>query len=191
MKKKLIRLFIETPIWNDDRETSTPADYVWTLEDRIEKEKDLKHYKFHNKIEKDNYSYSIYSNEDTIIIAAHLKDKNEPLIGELVFDRSSKYPFPNVVSAHILKEFRGIGIATDVYEIALKRFGGIVSDTSLSGFNGKGSFNIWAKLSKDYIPYIASRQNKRTKLFRVKKFKREEVMGDPNTRLVISLKPLD
>jgi len=190
MKNTIIKIFTETPIWNDDRETSTPADYEWEIEDRKERESDLEHYKFLNTQENGDYTYSTYINEDTVIVAVRLKGKNIPLIGELVLDRSDKYPFPNVVSAHVLKPFRGKGIAKDIYKIIIDRFNGIVSDKSLSGADGKGSFNIWQNLAKTYIPYIASRSKMKTQLTKVNGFDPKEVMNDPNTRLVISKKPL-
>jgi hypothetical protein len=194
MKKKLIKLFTEAPIWNDDRETTSPSQYEtvpgagWTPEERAEREKELQHYDKTATIDGGDYIYSVYENEDTIFVVARVKNSKEPLVGEIFLDKDKKYPYPVVQSVFNIEAHRGKGIGNKFYSIIVDRFGGVISDRSLSGAEGKGSFQLWQKLAQQYPAYLLMSDKGKVTKQKVKEFDPKQVMGLPNIRLMVSKK---
>lgn len=202
MNNKIRKIFLETPIYNDagggdggDGGTQIPQDYEWTLDDRNSREIELKNYKNVSSkqvTDKDGNVFSVvlYDNEDGLIAAAR-NNPGEPLIGEVIAEKHTdrKYPFPTVGSSHILSNFRGSGLGTELYKIIIDKFGGIISDTKLSGKAKKGSFQFWQKLPKHYNSYIITRSKGKNEIRKVNEFT-ENDMYNPNSRFVVSIKPL-
>ena len=193
MKNKIIKLFTEAPLWNDQGVVSKPQDYDWSLDDRTEREEQLKHFDRKNDVTIGDISYTVYEDDiggETIYITARKKDSNEPLVGELSLEKNKNFRYPYVLSVHIIPEARGMGIGSNFYNVAVEKYGGLVSDRTLSGAEGKGSFNIWQNLSKKYNPYLLITNQGKRQIKPVKQFDPNVVMGDDSIRLVVSKKPI-
>lgn len=194
MKDKIVKLFKEAPMWNDDRETTPPDRYEtvpgagWTPNERLEREKELQHYDKTGVIDAGNYVYTTYENEDTIFVVARVKNSKEPLVGEIFLDKDSKYPFPVVQSVFNIEARRGKGIGEKFYDIIVNKFGGVISDKSLSGSTGKGSFQLWQKLANKYPAYMIATNKGKLTTQPVKQFDQNTVMGNGNIRLMVSKK---
>lgn len=193
MRKRLVKLFTEAPLWNDQGVVSKPQDYDWSEPDRMEREEQLKHFDRKNDVTIGDIVYTVYEDDiggETIYIVAREKDQNKPLIGELSLEKNKKFRYPYVLSVHIIPDSRGKGIGSNFYAVAVEKYGGLVSDRTLSGAEGKGSFNIWQNLSKKYIPYLLITRQGKSQIKPVKEFDPKVVMGDDSIRLMVSKKPI-
>jgi len=84
-----------------------------------------------------------------------LKNK---LIGvvEFWFQEFEKIKIPKIKNSTILKEHRGNGYATLIYETLYKKFGGLISDVTLNGNKRtpSGSYGLWLRLMKRHDHFI-------------------------------------
>jgi hypothetical protein len=73
----------------------------------------------------------------------------------------------------------------------IDQVGGLVSDKSLTGEEGRGSFQMWQKLAKEYNPYFL-RWNSNKNVYEtipVKEFSRE-MMTSSDENFMVSKKPV-
>lgn len=66
-----------------------------------------------------------------------------------------EFPFaniPKIKNSTVLKEFRGQGLATLIYENLFKKFGALISDVTLNGNKKKpsGSYGLWLNLIENH-----------------------------------------
>jgi predicted DNA-binding protein YlxM (UPF0122 family) len=91
-------------------------------------------------------------------------------------------------SAAVSEDHQGKGIAWSIYNYMIEKYFKVLySDTSLTGEDGYGSFNIWVRLSGKYNAYLYSIPNK--SYTQVSRFTRE-MMGDSNILFVVSVDEL-
>jgi len=193
MRKRLVKLFTEAPIWNDQGTTTKPQDYDWAETDRADREEQLKFYDKKGEMIVDDIVYTLYEDDiggETIYITARIKDSDKPLVGELSLEKNKKFKYPLVLSVHIIPEARGKKIGSNFYDIAINRYGGLISDRTLSGADGKGSFNIWQNLAKKYNPYLLTTKQGKSQITPVKQFDPNSVMDNMDVRLMVSKKPI-
>lgn len=179
----------ETPVYNDvnkslglkDKDTKD-IEYK-TLNDYFKKGKLLKKEKIG---ELTFYLFSF----DSDFMSAYILTETKKIISHVSMFNKSGYPFPVVSYSFTREESRGKGLGLQLYEWAINHFGGLVSDTSLTGSDGKGSTKIWEKLSRKYYAYLVSYDSK-SKIFDHEDI--EEItpkyMGSPYERYMVTVKP--
>lgn len=194
MNNKIRKIFLETPEWNDDKpEDQKPQDYDWTDAARKTREAELKHYKKKPSVANGGYVYSGYEDNyggDISFVVARVENSNEPLIGEMVIEKVDNFRYPAIMTVHILSKHRRLGIGYSLYDYAIRNYGGIISDKTLSGFDGKGSFQLWQALSKDvrYSCYLLHIENDKViKTEPVKEITRD-MMGSNKVRFMATKK---
>ena len=71
---------------------------------------------------------------------------------EFWFEDFSFAKIPKIKNSTVLKEFRGQGLATIIYENLFKKFGALISDVTLNGNKTKpsGSYGLWLNLIEKY-----------------------------------------
>lgn len=164
----------EAPVFDDTNLRLGSSASVWEkLNDTYAniKKRPLKLGNFDVKIDKDddNFHRALFNYEGNVIAYLYWTP----------FDIGTRL-LPAVNLAIVHPSYRGQGVADEIYSLMIGRYGGIVSDVELTGFAGKGAFNLWVKLSKKYMSYIYSEG----KLTIVPEFERNQ-MGNKNSRFVI------
>lgn len=143
---------LEMPVFDDESKVIGKRGYLTPFDtstvERIKKGKILKTVKL-NGIE-----ISVYDKNDNKFVMA---TKNNELVGVLEMYNFGKYPFPKVVSSYVYEDYQGKRIGSTMYDLAVKSFGGLVSDAQLTGETGKGSFDTWMSLGKKYKTSIVNR----------------------------------
>jgi GNAT superfamily N-acetyltransferase/ribosomal protein S18 acetylase RimI-like enzyme len=66
----------------------------------------------------------------------------------------SDLPFPTVLFAGVKESHRGKGLSKSLYDFIIKMYKGVISDATLTGEEGYGSFHTWQSLAKSYNAYI-------------------------------------
>ena len=94
-----------------------------------------------------------------------------------------------VVSVYIFEEYQGKGLGFDLYKILLNEYGTIMSDISLTGSNGGGSFHMWEKVSELEGISVYTYDIDDRVLVRVNKIERG-MMGSEGVRFIASYKDL-
>ena len=98
--------------------------------------------------------------------------------------------FPTVASIYIYEKFQRKGLGLALYRILIDTVGGVVSDASLTGEDGKGgSYILWKRLSKIYNPYIIYRKPIGVSINPVVDFTLND-MKDSTTRFMVTKEPL-
>ena len=79
-------------------------------------------------------------------------------VGVLAFDEphESFLPYPMVTFSGVKKEHRGKGYSKLLYAFVINMYGGIISDATLTGEEGYGSFQVWQSLGKKYTLYMVN-----------------------------------
>jgi hypothetical protein len=87
-------------------------------------------------------------------IHAFLYFQKKP-IGELIAQQNPNDKFPVIGSIWLKEEHKGKGIGLATYKALVETYGGLISDSGLTGQNDlKGSFGLWRKLGQFYNKYI-------------------------------------
>jgi hypothetical protein len=80
-----------------------------------------------------------------------------------------------------------------MYAMMIDNIGGLVSDESLTGETGSGSFQMWQKLAKKYNPYFLkwSNTHNRYNIMPVKEFNKEMMEpGSSDEHFMVSKDPI-
>jgi hypothetical protein len=101
------------------------------------------------------------------------------LLGEFVWYKNKKFGIYKTESAGLVPDLQGKGIALKAYKQFIDRYGGLMSDSTLTGESGsKGSFQLWQRLGKEYpYRYILDKSSDPVSFEPVEAFTRE-MMGD-------------
>lgn len=102
--------------------------------DMITKKKYLGRYSFHIDKEKKSSGY---------ILAVDRKKKE--VVGHIEYYQPCSYLYPTIEYSFILRKHRGIGLGFQMYNAAIKHFGGIRSDDQLTA----DSSSLWKKLIRE------------------------------------------
>lgn len=193
-KPKIVKVFKETPIWHDaSKELSKDTG----IHDGIDNARlTAKTYGKKPLMSKKAGDFTIQVWE--YVLPASPQKKNILVFcitpdnkvagyirGEIFSKIHPSDKFPTVEISVVKDNFQGQGLGKSMYEALMSQFGGIISDTTLSGEEGHGSFNIWERLGNKYHAYILFND----KLKEVPKFHREDLEdADDNSskRFVVS-----
>lgn len=111
-------------------------------------------------------------------------------VGAMRFDapKDSDLPFPTITFSSIKKEFRGQGLSKILYDYVINKYKGVISDATLTGEVGNGSFQVWQSLAKRYKTYLINSMT--GKVWPVDGFGKH-AMGDHEERFMVTLHPYD
>lgn len=164
MTKKLNKMFRETPIWHDDSKELSKDDAIHAGIDNART--NAKYYGKKPLFAKKNGDFAIEVWE--YVLPASPKKKNVLVFclmknnyiagyirGEIVTSNQGiTSRLPTVEISVVKDEFQGKGLGKSMYEALMSAYGGIISDKTLTGETGAGSFNIWERLGNKYHSYI-------------------------------------
>lgn len=121
------------------------------------------------------------SSENSTIIVDVVDDVKQ--IGEFIwYKEDGKWM---TESAGVMEEYQGKGISFNVYVHMIENhMKALYSDTSLTGEEGKGSFDLWVKLGR-HFPYRYIYSINDDMIEEVNEFNRD-MMNDDNTRFVVA-----
>lgn len=141
------KVFVETPVFDDDNK-EIPGFSDAGME--IKKGTFSRTEKVNANIEADIYDVkarSYYNIKFRI---------NQDILGimELEYNTNPVVPFPRILGIAIRNKYRGKGYSKTIYAWIINRFGGVISDETLTGEDGYGSFNIWQWISSHFKTYI-------------------------------------
>jgi hypothetical protein len=174
----------EMPAWNDrNKSIASNIDkdfdktFKWLKQGNFKQIEELKIIK--------GYITLVFSrNNDTFYVLVYENWLGREVAGEFVWGKNGKNQW-QTESAGVAEEHQGKGIAITVYDYMIEKyFKTLYSDSSLTGEEGYGSFNIWNKLSRliNYAYLYDERSKTHTP---VKEFTRD-MMGDANVLFVVS-----
>lgn len=134
-----------------------------------------------------NYIIETWSNNGEI--SEFVFDKTGKLIGHLalIIIANKKPRYPEVSFVWVDKNNQGEGIGTELYEWAIKKFGGIISDLTLTSGH-KGSYSMWKRLGQKYQLW-ALQKNGKERI--IKKIDNIDDAMNSNMRLVATDKSLE
>jgi GNAT superfamily N-acetyltransferase len=102
--------------------------------------------------------------------------------------KDSDMPFPVISFCAVKESYRGKGLSKILYDFIIKLHKGIISDATLTGEDGYGSFQVWQSLNKKYKTYIVNTVNG---IINPLPIITREHMGDHNERFMVTLHPFD
>lgn len=131
--------------------------------------------------------YEFNSNPDSKELLLRLETGET--VGVMSFDAAedSDLPFPTVMFVGIKESHRGKGLSKLLYDLIIKVYKGIISDATLTGEEGYGSFHTWQSLAKNYNAYIIRSDDTITPVSNITK----DMMGSLRERFMMSKYPFD
>jgi hypothetical protein len=176
------RKMVEMPVWNDDDKVISK--YMGDKD--IEKIND-RYFQKANVIDgfnvQDLYA-KVFQTKQSNGYNVHLFDGDGKEMCAFHWYKDGKKPW-TTTSATVADKYQGKGIAFFVYTYMIDKYmHTLSSDDTLTGENGKGSFDLWVKLGKRYpYKYIYNNSSRRYK--RVEGFTRD-MMGYEGESFVVS-----
>lgn len=179
--KKIKDLFVETPVFDDRNKDYLSSDRIFSTK----KGKFVKTEKINQELEADIYDVEHYDYYSIMV------RKNQDTIGMMEIDYAinEKVPFPRMMAVAIKPIYRGKGYSKVLYDWVIDKFGGIISDDSLTGEDGHGSFNLWQYLSKKYPTYIF--RASQSIIIPIKGMITPDLMDNKNDRFMCTKAPFD
>lgn len=179
--KKIKELFVETPVFDDRNKDFLSSDRIFSTK----KGKFVKTEKVNQELEADIYDVTHYDYYSIMV------RKNQNVIGmmEIDYTINEKVPFPRMMAVAIKPIYRGKGYSKVLYDWVVDKFGGIISDESLTGEDGHGSFNLWQYLSKKYPTYIF--RAAQSIIIPIKGMVTPDLMDNKNDRFMCTKVPFD
>jgi GNAT superfamily N-acetyltransferase len=104
-------------------------------------------------------------------------------------DISEDSPFPVIEFVGVRPEYRGKGISKLMYEWIIKKYKGLISDSTLTGEEGYGSFQVWQSLAKTYKNIYMIDLN--TTLVKPITAIDKSLMGKKHERFMLTVYPFD
>lgn len=167
MNKKLIKLFLETPVFNDDSKAVSKDEAILNGADNSRlnaktygkkpifssTHKSLKHGKYILQI----WEYVLPASPKKVnVVVFCLVDNSIAgyIRAEIVKTDEVVSKFPTIDISLVKDEYQGDGMGSSMYAALMTNYGGMKSDTTLTGESGKGSFDIWEKLGNKYNSYL-------------------------------------
>lgn len=133
--------FVNTMKDNDVSKMVT-IDYLKKLYSDVIETKPIKSFGTVKLYEQGGFYYFLDYQRENIVAGLTLDSKN-----------CSIKDIPQVTYIRVVSDMNGRGFAKHLYEVAIKHFGAIESDKSLTKFKKSGSVYIWKSLSKQYYMY--------------------------------------
>lgn len=144
-KHSVKNIFIEMPVYRDkDKDTFTDIEIM------KKKGKFEKTVRVNQEIEADIFNVT---ERNYLKIMFRI---NQLVIGMVEIDTriNSVVLFPTIIGIAVKISSRGKGYSTIFYSWLIDYYKGIISDETLTGEEGHGSFQSWQKISKNYPTYI-------------------------------------
>lgn len=180
-KPKIVKAFKETPIWHDDSKTLSKDTGIHDgmnnarLTAKTYGKKPLK------SVKKPNYDIELWEyvlpaspNRVNVLVFCLVNNKVVGYIRSEIdkrVDADEYAKFPTIEISVVQDEYQGQGMGSSMYDMLMSQYGGFKSDTTLSGEEGHGSYDIWDKLGKKYHAYLYDEENRTVK--EVPKFTRD------------------
>lgn len=116
--------------------------------------------------------------------------KENEIVGFLAAHEMEIWDFvmPRISVAYVYEQHQRKGLGKLMYELLISKTGGVISDNSLTGEVGAGSFDIWHYLSKNYHAYVIKTGKKPT-ISAVNTISRD-MMGDSSELFMVTKEPL-
>lgn len=203
MNKKLIKLFLETPVWNDDSKVVSKDDAILNGADnaRLTAKTYGKNPVFSstNNSKYGKYVLQIWEyvlpaapKKVNVVVFCLLENSIAGYIrAEIVKNEEEVSKFPTIDISLVKDQYQGGGMGSSMYDALMAKYGGLKSDTTLTGQEGKGSFDIWEKLGDSYNSYLYDEDKKKIKA--VPKFTRRMMVNKGRNayiRFLVTLAPL-
>jgi len=193
MTSKLTKIFIETPIWNDDSKKLSKDDSIDNgiqnarMTAKTYGKKPVSVNKYGDfVIEIWEYRLPAVKNKTNVLVFCLNQNKTVGFIrAEKVDGDSLTSKFPVIELTVVKDEYQGKGIGKTMYKNLMDTYSGLISDTSLTGESGTGSYDIWERMGGTYNAYLYFGD----KLKRVPKFNRNMLKKNnknAETRFVVS-----
>jgi GNAT superfamily N-acetyltransferase len=176
----------ESPYWDDSNKNLSKLSDLTREKDELRYQNVQRHGSLVSSKQFGDYTLELWKNKNNRALFA-LKDGQ--IVGFLGAVRLEYFRFPKVISVYVYDEYQGKGIGKAMYDFMIDTVGGLVSDKSLTGEEGKGSFQMWQKLAKDYNPYFLRWKDNRYQTIPVKEFNRE-MMTSSDENFMVSKKPV-
>lgn len=177
MRRDIKKLFIETPIYDDDNKERFDDTEIKMKKGIFEHTE-----RINQDLEVDFYDVKARGYHKLMI------RKNQDLI-ELELDTNKVKLFPKIIGLAVRVPHRSKGYSYIFYKWLINRFGGIISDKSLTGEKGHGSFQLWQKISKEYPTYIW--KSKETTIIPIQGEITDKMMGNSKDHFISSKEPID
>jgi GNAT superfamily N-acetyltransferase len=154
------QFFNESPIFDDTNKSMGERNSEDSLRDASNYRMAVELMNLVGSTQRGDYTIEVYKNKNKCEVFA--LDENKEVIGVLDCSLES-HPslkikeIPKVQSVYVYDEYQGKGIGITMYVFVIDIFGAIMSGYSLTGEEGRGSFQLWTKLGISYpYKYIVS-----------------------------------
>jgi GNAT superfamily N-acetyltransferase len=189
MKNKIINLFCEStltemPVFKDEHTDLGKQEKMEVItNDRYIHTKNK--FKLIKKIS-GHPTYEMYMWED--FLRLFILENKKPIgfmgviMSDFNYDIGPIYT-ARISSVYVFEDYQGRGLGYNMYKMIIEKIGTLMSDDTLTGSEGGGSFRMWQKLSEEYNVYVYdTSQDTLTKISNIT----PDLMTKETTRFVAS-----